>query len=164
MGISDSERRGRSPEALYTVVIENTIRAQMGAFQGPDYRWVYSKPRPFSSAVGQRRERVRGIGNLSLPSARLAMTSFVLDRNQAHHWLLPSGDHDLFALAGFLNQTRKLGLSLVDGNDFHRHMLANAVSYANQRGGGTTDCGIIQLGPFACYFLTENQYPRKTRP
>jgi hypothetical protein len=51
MGINDSEWGGGSPEALNTVVIQNTILAQMGAFQGPDYRWVYSKPRPFRRSV-----------------------------------------------------------------------------------------------------------------
>ena len=34
MGISDSEWRGRSPEALYTVMIENTISAHYGSVQG----------------------------------------------------------------------------------------------------------------------------------
>jgi hypothetical protein len=47
-----------------------------------------------------------------------ALTSFILDRNQSHHWLLPLSDDNLFAPACPLDQPRKFGFGLMDGDGF----------------------------------------------
>src|ERR1039457_3670012 len=54
----------------------------------------------------QRQKEFRTDLNLPFPSSRLALTSFVLDRNQPHHRLFPPSDNNLFASASPLNPAR----------------------------------------------------------
>src|ERR1700688_3454044 len=72
----------------------------------------------------QRQKEFRADFDLPFPRSGLALTSFVLNRDQAHNRLLAASDDDLFTPACLLNQPRKLGLGPMDGNGFHKSMLA----------------------------------------
>src|SRR5208337_1303564 len=84
------------------------------------------EPQIAQLAISQRRKSIRRAENFAFPKSRLAVPVLVPKRDQAHDRLLSAGSDDLLAPASLLDQPRKLGLGLVDGNGFHGYRLANS--------------------------------------
>jgi hypothetical protein len=97
------------------------------------------EPQIVQFAISQRRKGVRRVGNPPFPSSRFALPLFVLNCDQAHHRLLPASNDDLLAPASPLNQPRKLGLGLANGDSFHDQTLANFTQLSQRPYFGSLD-------------------------
>src|ERR1022692_903125 len=73
----------------------------------------------------ERQKEFRTHRDLSLPRSGFPLTRLVFNRDQSDNRLFPACDYDFFAPTGPLNESRKLGFSLMDGDRFHRNILAN---------------------------------------
>lgn len=67
----------------------------------------------------QGSEGIGRVGNLAFPGAGLALAALRFDGHESHDWVFASGNHDLLAAAGFLDEAGKLGFGLMNGDGFH---------------------------------------------
>src|SRR2546423_2346320 len=83
-------------------------------------------PPSFQFLWRQRFEEFWSYRDLALQGAWLAISAFVLDRDQFHDRLFTARNDDLFPLQGLLDELGELRLSFVNRNGFHRSLrLAN---------------------------------------
>jgi hypothetical protein len=68
----------------------------------------------FEFGVGQRLEEFRADLEFSFHASRFALPLFLTERLKANERLIAASDDDLFAITGFFDETREVGLGVMD--------------------------------------------------
>lgn len=79
----------------------------------------------FQLLIGQWIERVGRAGDQSFPETWHPFLRCFVQGHEFGNRSLSAGNDDLLAPASLLNQPRKFGFGLMDGDGFHKYMLAN---------------------------------------
>ena len=79
----------------------------------------------FQLLIGQWIERVGRAGDQSFPETWHPFLRCFVQGHEFGNRSLSASDNDLLAPASLLNQPRKFGFGLMDGDGFHKYMLAN---------------------------------------